>query len=137
MLVIVHTDGGQVLLLNRQTPFEFWQSVTGSLYPGESPAAAARRELAEETGLGANGQFIDAGRCRTFTIDPRWRHRYPAGVTENREHEWHYRMRVPQDVEINVKEHSAWRWVTLDEAIAAVWSWTNREALEALQLELR
>lgn len=133
----MYTNDGQVLLLNRQTPFDFWQSVTGSLDPGESAAAAARRELAEETGLGASGQFIDTGRCRTFTIDPRWRHRYAPGITENREHEWQFRMQAPVDITVSEKEHSAWRWVTLDEAIAAVWSWTNREALEALQLELR
>ena len=51
VLVIVYTKQGEVLLLRRSRPFDFWQSVTGSLQPGESHAEAAERELREETGL--------------------------------------------------------------------------------------
>jgi dATP pyrophosphohydrolase len=117
-------------------PFEFWQSVTGSLDPGESFLHAARRELEEETGLTDEGDLIDSGIARTFEIDPRWRDRYPPGVTENREYEWRYRVRAPLDVIANPAEHGAWKWLDIDEAIDAVWSWTNKEALENLRQDL-
>lgn len=133
----MHTDDAQVLILRRALPFDFWQSVTGSLDPGEPPAEAARRELQEETGLTDEGVLTDTGRSRTFVIDPRWRDRYPQGVTENREHEWHYRLAAPCEVRIDAAEHSEWRWVPVDEAIGTVWSWTNREALEALRDDLQ
>lgn len=136
VLVVVYSDDAQVLLLRRRKPFEFWQSVTGSLHAGEAPADAARRELEEETGLTDEGTMIDTGVNRTFTIDPRWRNRYAPGITENVEHEWRYRLRAPRDIAMNQSEHSAYRWQSVDAAIDTVWSWTNREALEQLRDEL-
>lgn len=133
MLVVVYTDAGEVLLLRRRAPFEFWQSVTGSLDPGESQRDAARRELIEETGLGDKGELTDTGVSRIFTIDPRWLDRYPPGVTENTEHEWRYRLQTAHAIQIDPEEHSAYCWMPIDEAIEAVWSWTNKEALEELK----
>lgn len=133
MLVVVYSDDASVLLLKRRSPFEFWQSVTGSVDRGEQPGEAARRELMEETGLAAEGELTDSGISRAFTIDPRWRDRYPPGVTENIEHEWRYRLPRALDIRIDPQEHSAYRWMPIGEAIEAVWSWTNREALEVLR----
>jgi dATP pyrophosphohydrolase len=133
VLVVVYTGDAEVLLLRRRSPFEFWQSVTGSLNAGEKQADAARRELMEETGLKDEGDLVDTGVSRQFTIDPRRPDRYPAGVTENTE--YYCRSRLPQEVEIQIDqdEHSAYRWMPIDAAIDAVWSWTNKEALEELQ----
>ncbi len=119
--------------MRRRSPFEFWQSVTGSLDAGEKQIDAARRELMEETGLKDEGDLVDTGVSRQFTIDPRWRDRYPPGVTENTEYEWRYRLPAAVEIQIDQVEHSAYRWMPIDAAIDAVWSWTNKEALEELQ----
>ncbi|MGI9204706.1 MAG: dihydroneopterin triphosphate diphosphatase [Woeseiaceae bacterium] len=137
VLVIVYTDDAEVLLLKRSAPFEFWQSVTGSLEIDELACEAAVRELFEETGLANEGQLYNADRCRNFTIDPRWRKRYAPGVTENTEHEWHFRLPAPCNVQIDDAEHSECQWVPINEAINRVWSWTNKDALRMLQAELR
>ena len=120
-------------MLRRRFPFEFWQSVTGSLNAGETPVEATRRELNEETGLQEQGELFDTGVSRRFTIDPRWRDRYPPEVTENTEYEWRYRLPAAVEIQVHQDEHSAYRWTPIDAAIDAVWSWTNREALEDLQ----
>ena len=133
MLVVVYTADVKVLLLRRHSPFDFWQSVTGSVDEHESLIDAARRELAEETGLHDEGQLVDSGNSRTFTIDPRWRDRYAPGVSENVEHEWRYRLPAEQDIRINPREHSAYCWMPLGQAIDTVWSWTNKAALRDLQ----
>ena len=132
----MYTDDARILLLERSQPFAFWQSVTGSLEAGESPADAAQRELLEETGLSGDGQLIDTDTERTFIIDPRWRDRYAADTTENTEHEWHYRLPAVVEINIDNSEHSAYRWFDIDGAIDAVWSWTNKEALESLKATL-
>lgn len=136
MLVVVYSHDAKILLLKRRSPFEFWQSVTGSLNAGETPVETARRELKEETGLVDQGELIDTGVTRSFTIDPRWRDRYSPGVTENTEHEWRYRLPETIDVQIDADEHSAFCWMPIDEAIEAVWSWTNKEALDGLNRQL-
>jgi dATP pyrophosphohydrolase len=134
VLVVVCTDDGQALLLHRRRPFDFWQSVTGSLLAGETHEQAARRELAEETGLRDEGRLEYSGVSRQFAIDPRWRHRFAPGVVENVEFEWHYRLPAALDVAVHDDEHSAHRWLPVAEAAAAVWSWTNRDALWNLAL---
>jgi dATP pyrophosphohydrolase len=137
VLVVVYSDDGQVLLLRRVSPFDFWQSVTGSLDAGESHADTARRELHEETGLTDEGHLVDTGASRTFTIDPRWRHKYAPRITENVEYEWRYRLPRPVDITADPKEHDDWQWLPIDEAIELVWSWTNRDALKQLRDDLR
>ncbi len=132
VLVVVHARDDQVLLLRRSQPFDFWQSVTGSLKPGETHADAARRELFEETGLADEGRLTYTGVARQFTIDPRWRNRYAPGIVENVEYEWRYRLDAAQPIRLAASEHSEYLWLPRREALATVWSWTNREAIETL-----
>ena len=131
VLVIVHTPA-EALLLRRHHPFDFWQSVTGTLDAGESHAETAARELDEETGLSEAGRLHFTGVTRTFEIDPRWRDRYAPGVTRNLEFEWRYPVPAPVPITLSRDEHSECVWLPLDEAAKRVWSWTNREALESL-----
>ena len=132
VLVVVFSVDGQTLLLRRPAPFDFWQSVTGSLQPGEAHVDAARRELTEETGLTEEGLLVFSGISRQFAIDPRWRDRFAPGVVENVEFEWHYRVPATMDIRLDGDEHTAYRWMPLAEAADAVWSWTNRDALRSL-----
>jgi len=132
VLVVVHTPAHRCLLLERVVPAGFWQSVTGSLRWGESAAAAAARELGEETGLDATG-IVDAGIARAFAILPEWQHRYAPDVRENVEHAWYLEVPAPVAVTLNPAEHRAYEWLPLDAAVAKAASWTNREALLALR----
>jgi dATP pyrophosphohydrolase len=136
VLVLVYTDNADVLLLKRVRPFVFWQSVTGSLNDDETAADAARRELHEETGLTTEGRLRDTGNVRTFEIDTRWRYRFPPGITENQEFEWHFQLASPVDVVLDQTEHSSFKWCPIEQAIEKVWSWTNKEALMQLQSSL-
>lgn len=130
----MYSDDGKVLLLKRTRPFEFWQSVTGSLDAGETHAAAARRELLEETGLADEGTLEYAGVSRQFVIDPRWRDRFEPGIVENVEFEWRYRLRTAVEIRVDGDEHTDYRWLPVAQAIGTVWSWSNRHALRSLDL---
>ncbi len=132
VLVVIHTPALECLLLERVVPPGFWQSVTGTLRWGETPAECAAREVREETGLDPAG-LRDAGVTRRFPILPEWRNRYAPDVVENVEHTWYLELPAPLPVTLNPEEHSAYRWMPLEEAAATVASWTNREALLALR----
>jgi dATP pyrophosphohydrolase len=120
-------------LLRRSQPFDFWQSVTGSLKDDETHADAAVRELFEETGLTNEGVLSFSGASRKFDIDPRWRNRFAPGVVENVEYEWRYRLPAVTTIVLNSDEHSEYCWAPVGEAVEKVWSWTNREALQLLR----
>lgn len=135
VLVVVHTEDGRVLMLRRRSPEHFWQSVTGSLEWGETPGAAARRELLEETGLAATG-LEDCHRVNRFPIVPPWRKRYAPDVDENVEHVFALLLPHSQRVCLNAAEHVEYRWASKSEALDLASSWTNREAIRKLVGEL-
>ena len=131
VLVVIYTADGQVLLLRRSDHPDFWQSVTGSLGWGETPEAAALREVKEETGLDAGAALQDLGVQNVFPIFPRWRHRYAPEVNENIERA--YALPLPQEQPINLSpEHSEYSWFSFADAAQKVGSWTNREAIERI-----
>jgi dATP pyrophosphohydrolase len=136
VLVVVFTDNAEILLLRRRQPFDFWQSVTGSLNEGETHVEAACRELREETGLIDEGELVDCNLSRRFDIDSRWRDRFAPGVVDNEEFEWRYRLPTAREIQLNRQEHSEYQWLHVDDAVKAVWSWTNRDALMKLRTEL-
>ncbi len=131
VLVIVHTTRLECLLIERVAPEGFWQSVTGTLGWDETPAAAAAREVREETGLDPKG-LRDARLARAFPILPAWRSRYAPDVSENLEHLFYLELPEPLSVTLDPAEHRASAWLPVGEAIAKVASWTNRDGLERL-----
>ena len=128
VLVVIHTPT-EILLLRRNADFEFWQSVTGSLEAGETPADAAPRELLEETGI-ADINLIDCRHSVSFEISPRWRDRYPSDVTHNREHVFLCPLPSRVDVTLCPQEHTEFVWLDYKSAVAKATSATNRAAIE-------
>ena len=136
VLVVIHTPGLQVLLIERADAPGFWQSVTGSKdSAGEDLAQTAAREVWEETGIEcAPGTPLspglrDWGLTNVYDIYPRWLHRYAPGVTRNTEHL--YGLTVPEGtpVRLNPREHSRWQWLPWREAADACFSPSNAEAI--------
>ena len=126
VLVIVRSLDNQVLLIHRAGSDGFWQSVTGSLEPGELPAACAVREVREETGLVA--PVRDCHVMARFSIRASALHRYAPGTRYNDEHL--FDCVVPEAVDVILsEEHTAFEWLTPEAAIERVWSETNRDGL--------
>jgi dihydroneopterin triphosphate diphosphatase len=129
VLIVVYTRAGAVLMMERTTPSGFWQSVTGSLQWDELPAAAAQRELHEETGLDIKPR--DCQIQNRFPILPAWRARYAPEVQENIEHVFAVELATVCAIQLS-GEHSQYEWLDVPTAIARCSSWTNAEAIRLL-----
>jgi hypothetical protein len=129
VLVLLHDEGGRVLLLNRLNPDGFWQSVTGSLDRlDETPFQAALREVAEETGILLSPKNLhDWHYCTEYEIYAHWRYRYADGITHNMEH-W-FSACIAADTKIVLSEHSQYIWLDAIEAAQKVFSPSNREII--------
>ena len=128
VLIIVYTQAGEVLMLRRKYPNDFWQSVTGSLEWGEEPLEAAIRELQEETGL-VNQDIRDCHYSETFEIYSIWRERYAPGVTENQEYVYRLQLAEKVDVRLDPREHEEFQWLPRKQAADLALSHTNQAAI--------
>lgn len=135
-LVVVHTPALDVLLIERAKHPGFWQSVTGSMEAGETIADTARREVLEETGIDAPARdFVAWNLVNNFriTLTPE---RFAPGTRYNEEHV--FSLCVPErlSVILQADEHLAWRWLPYRDAAAACFSWSNRDAILMLPLQI-
>ncbi len=129
VLVVIYTIAAEVLLMQRCDIPTFWQSVTGSLHEGETPIAAARREVWEETGLIVDNCLHDCHTQNRFEIKPPWRTRYAPHITHNIEHVFTVGLPCQQLIQLNPHEHCTYRWLSRLEALEKVSSYTNRDAI--------
>ena len=132
VLVVIHTPALEVLLIERADMPGYWQSVTGSKdRPDETWVETAIREVAEETGLDAQApdhRLTDWYLENVYDIYPRWRHRYPPGVTRNTEHLFGLCVPRAAPVRLNPREHTAQQWLSWQDAAQACSSASNAEA---------
>jgi dATP pyrophosphohydrolase len=138
VLVLIHTPDLEVLLLERAAHPGYWQSVTGSQEGEETLRETAVREVAEETGIAVSPQDLADWRLSNrFEIFPEWRHRYPAGVTENLEHVFSLQLPSSCPVTVAAGEHLGYVWLPWQAAARKVFSWSNRDAILMLPRQIK
>ena len=132
VLIVIYTEGGEFLLLERRRPPGFWQSVTGSLEWGEFADDAARREVIEETGI-TQGVLVNLQWTQVYEILPAFGKVYAPGITRNLEHAFSLRLAQRVPVTLSDSEHAQYRWASGVEAAATVSSSTNRIIIQDLR----
>lgn len=136
VLVVIHTDQMEVLLIERAKQPGFWQSVTGSKDALDEPwRETAIREVAEETGIQVgspevpHSALIDWELENVYEIYPVWRARYAPSVTHNTERV--FSLLVPRHTPIKLapREHTGYAWHPYQAAADACFSPSNAEAI--------
>jgi dATP pyrophosphohydrolase len=131
VLVLIHDQNQNVLLLQRDDDSHFWQSVTGTMEGDELPVETALREVLEETGIdikAKNYQLIDCRYTNQYIIRPQWRHRYPPDALYNTE--YCFTLEVKKTDKITLTEHLSFEWHSKEEAIEIAWSKSNKDAID-------
>jgi dihydroneopterin triphosphate diphosphatase len=136
VLIVIHNDDLEVLLIERADHPGFWQSVTGSKDAIDEPLTdTARREVAEETGIVIGSPEVPHANLRdwqlsnVYEIYPVWRHRYAEGVTHNTEHVFGLRVPRGTPVALAPREHLRYQWLPWREAADQCFSPSNAEAI--------
>jgi 8-oxo-dGTP pyrophosphatase MutT (NUDIX family) len=112
----------QYLLLKRTSESGgFWQPITGGLEEGETKIQALKREMGEETGIKNFIRIIRNIHCFEFCAPPLIKE-YAFGV----------QIPVDEEVVLNKKEHSEYRWCNFHEALRLLRWKENKEALRKL-----
>ena len=120
VVIVVRRDDGSVLAFERTDIPGQWQLPQGGIEKGETPEAAAWRELAEETGL-------DERHVRLVDEHDGWTvYTWPKAMrTDDRlgqAHRWFFFEWRGLDVEPTPdgNEFQAWRWMSPEDLIAQI-----------------
>ena len=102
-----------------------WQFPQGGVDPGEDLADAARRELAEETGVSSATLLARAPREIAYDFPPGFGGSKAARGFAGQRQTWFAFRFDGDDAEVRLDAHhevefDAWRWAPLDEALDAV-----------------
>jgi 8-oxo-dGTP pyrophosphatase MutT (NUDIX family) len=124
-VVFRRTERGVRLLVLRA--YRNWDFPKGLIEAGESEFQAAKREVAEETGLAALDFPFGEEYCETLPYALGKVARYYLAETDEAAIE------LPVSPELGRPEHHEWRWVSFDEAeellpprLARVLDWARR-----------
>jgi putative (di)nucleoside polyphosphate hydrolase len=124
VILVVRRADGQVLSFERSDRSDHWQLPQGGLDAGETPVAAAWRELREETGLGPEQVRLtgEHERWTVYEFPPEVR---ASGTVDERlgqAHRWFFFEVLDPDVEPTPdgREFVDWRWTDVDTLIAEV-----------------
>ncbi len=122
-ILFKRTDGKIQYLLLKRTPERegFWQPVTGGLEEGETKMEALEREVLEETGIGNPVRTIED--VYSFELST---------ALDEKEYVYGVEVLPTEEIEIDRREHSEYRWCSLEEALRLLKWKENKKALERL-----
>ena len=116
-VMLVNADNLVFVGQRIDTTLDAWQMPQGGIDPGEDPAAAALRELGEETGVAADLVRIEAQSRAPLDYDlpPDLQARVWGGRYRGQRQTWFLARFLGADADIDIAtphpEFSAWHWV--------------------------
>jgi putative (di)nucleoside polyphosphate hydrolase len=115
---------GRLFFGRRMGSDDSWQMPQGGIDPGETPAAAARRELQEETGISKAEILAESAHWYRYELPPAVAGRALRGRYRGQEQRWFLLLFTGTEKDIDLRTHhqefSAWRWAEPAEVLARI-----------------
>lgn len=119
----------------KRSDMDYWQAIAGGGEMGETPEQSARREAFEETGLGEDCGLIHLDSKTSLPVEHVVGH-FLWGEEVFVIPEYSFGLEV-YDQKLNLsKEHTAYKWVSYEEAVSALKWDSNKTALWELHTRL-
>ncbi len=118
-------DAGRVFAGRRLDSPDAWQMPQGGIDPGESPRAAALRELVEEIGTDRAEILAESRDWLTYDLPPEIAAKVWGGRFRGQRQKWFAMRFTGADADIAIDssaqpEFDAWRWMSAAELLAAI-----------------
>ena len=118
--IMLLTHDGRVFVARRiDTTSEAWQMPQGGIDPGESPLAAAKRELKEETGTDKATLLRESKNWLTYDLPEELIPKLWDGRFRGQKQKWFAMRFTGADSDINIHtphpEFCEWRWAAMEE----------------------
>jgi len=117
--IMLLNRAGRVFVARRvDTPGEAWQMPQGGIDEGESPVAAAWREMQEEIGTDRAELLAESRGWLRYELPPEIASRVWGGRYRGQEQKWFAFRFTGTDSDINLARHDPefleWKWVAMD-----------------------
>ena len=122
--ILLFNEAGQVFVARRCDTPDAWQMPQGGIDPGETPAAAALRELAEEIGTNRAELVAETREWLHYDLPDHLIGVVWHGRWRGQRQKWFAARFVGTESEINLAtahpEFDAWRWVRPEDLVSLV-----------------
>ena len=130
----IKTDKEYLYAIFKRKDLKFWQGISGGGEDNETPIQSAKRECFEEAQINEKSKFVKLDSVATIPFDCVGNYKWPNGILVLLEYSFGVEL-FSKELRIG-REHSEYKWLTLEKARKLLKYDSNKTALWELNYRL-